>query len=106
MSRPMGIPKSGGRKKGTPNKKTVDLESALKNAGIDVVAELGKTLPVLSDDVKIKVLIELMSFLYPKRKAVEFSEHNQGQTKSISIEFVGSDGRGSPFRDSKLKQPL
>lgn len=42
MSRSAGGPKTGGRKKGTPNKRTLDLQVAIQVAGIDVVGELAK----------------------------------------------------------------
>ena len=40
MARPEGIPKSGGRKKGTPNLKTLVLRESLSRVGFDIVQEL------------------------------------------------------------------
>lgn len=71
MSRPNGIPKTGGRKKGTPNKKTQDLEDRLKNLGIDVPSQIVALLPQLHTEKQADILMGLMAFLYPKWKAVE-----------------------------------
>lgn len=74
MSRPKGSPKFGGRKKGTPNKKTQALREVIEGA-------LGKTIPEklfesgIFDKLKpyqqAQVLLELMNYLEPKRKAIE-----------------------------------
>ena len=72
MGRPAGLAKTGGRQKGTPNRRTFELETALQNAGVDVVAELAETLAALTPEAKARILVELLSYLYPKRKALEF----------------------------------
>jgi hypothetical protein len=76
MAKPAGLAKTGGRRKGTPNKRTLCLEAALRNAGIDVVVELANTLAGTSPDVRARVLVDLLSYLYPKRKASEFPTDN------------------------------
>ena len=57
---------------GTPNGKTLDLVSRLTENSYDVVQELLNTLPQLEPAQKAKVLMDLMGFIYPKRKALEF----------------------------------
>ncbi len=76
MAKPAGLAKTGGRQKGTPNKRTLCLEAALRNAGIDVVVELANTLAGTSPDVRARVLVDLLSYLYPKRKASEVPTGN------------------------------
>jgi hypothetical protein len=71
MSRRPGLPKTGGRKKGTPNKKTQDLEATLTRLGVDVPTRILEMLPQLEPDKQIDVLMGFMAYLYPKRKAVE-----------------------------------
>lgn len=76
MARQEGLPKTGGRKKGTPNKKTLGLEEALELHDLDIIATLAETLPQLAPSERAGVLISMMGYLYPKRKAVELSADN------------------------------
>ena len=71
MSRPEGTPKTGGRIKGTPNRPTFNLLSRLSESNCDVVQQLLETLPLLDPPQKAKVLLSMMDFIYPKRKAAE-----------------------------------
>jgi hypothetical protein len=71
MARTAGLQKTGGRKKGTPNKKTLGLQEALESHGLDVIARLAEILPDLAPEKRVDVLVDLMGYLYPKRKAVE-----------------------------------
>lgn len=71
MSWPKGKPrgkKTGGRKPCTPNKKTVLLQSAFDELCFSIPDEIVKVIPALTPYEKAKVLLELMSYLYPKRK--------------------------------------
>ncbi len=89
MSRRPGLPKTGGRQKGTSNKKTQDLEDQLKNLGIDVLSQIGTLLPQLHPEKQIDTLMSLMAFLYPKRKAVEQKievQSNEVQISELSAE--------------------
>ena len=71
MARPMGIPKTGGRKKGTPNKSTESLQAAFDKLDFNLPAQVTELLPQLAIDKRIDILMSLMGFLYPKRKAIE-----------------------------------
>ena len=64
-------PKGSGRKRGTPNHKSKSLEESLLKIGLDVPAELAALLPELAPEDRVQALLQLMSFLYPKRKAIE-----------------------------------
>lgn len=64
-------PATSGRKKGTPNKKTLILSESLENLKLDVPARLNELLPLLPYEKQADVLLELMSYLYPKRKPLE-----------------------------------
>jgi len=43
----------------------------MRNLNIDVPNKIVEMLPVLSPEKQVDVLLNLMSFLYPKRKATE-----------------------------------
>jgi hypothetical protein len=66
-------PSASGRKKGTPNNRTKLLKSITEDLGIDVPRRLGELLPLLEPSKQADVLLDLMSYIYPKRKAVEYS---------------------------------
>ena len=73
MAKSLGSEKTGGRKKGTPNKKTICFEEALKKNKIDIIEQIGQLLPQLSVDRRADILLNLMSYQFPKRKALEVS---------------------------------
>ena len=76
--------KTGGRSAGTPNKRTQDLMERLDALGVDPLAGLAAiandaTAPL---ELRARVQLEFMSYLYPKRKALDESA---AQLASISI---------------------
>ena len=103
MARPSGLPKTGGRKKGTANRRTGELADQLHALGLDVPSEIMKTLPHLDHDSQAKVLLELMSFLYPKRKAIEVASEPKSSQK-IMIEFVKAKN-GKPAEEDDEATP-
>lgn len=68
-----GHKKKGGRVKGTPNKRTEALEAIFAKYQVNPAEELLKVLPTLDDKLRVEVLLNLMQYLYPKRKAIEHS---------------------------------
>lgn len=63
-----------GRKKGTPNKKTLAVAEAFAAAKLDPVRMLANALKKAPYDIKVKAALALMEFIYPKRKAVEITD--------------------------------
>ena len=66
--------KTGGRQKGTPNKKTTDLLERLGNYN-----PLDALLAISQDEdtpleIQVKINLDLMNYVYPKRKSVEFND--------------------------------
>lgn len=65
--------KTGGRQKGTPNKRTADIIERLK--GVDIVGELLEIAKTTEkEETKVTVYKELLKYVYPQRKAVEFAQ--------------------------------
>jgi len=71
---PQGF-KAGGRKKGTPNKKTQNLMELIeeKHKGFDPVLEM---INIYMDnatptDLKVNILKDITPYIYPKRKSIE-----------------------------------
>lgn len=73
MPKPIGSTKSGGRIKGTLNKKTQHLAEVLEELNFGVLARLVELMPKLSIEKQADILLSLMSYLYPKRKAFELT---------------------------------
>lgn len=78
--------KTGGRVAGTPNKRTQDLMERLDALGVDPVNGLAaiardETAPL---ELRARVQMELMGYLFPKRKALDVSS-DEKQSISISI---------------------
>ena len=67
-----GHKKTGGRKKGTPNKKTAQFKEILGN--FDTVTELKELYQTTDkDDLKFAICKEFLKYEYPQRKAVEIA---------------------------------
>lgn len=75
--RPRGSPKTpgSGRKKGAPNKRTVELQAKLAALGCDPIAGMAKIAMGKKNtpELRGRMFAELAAYLFPKRKAVEIS---------------------------------
>src|SRR5690348_3712213 len=67
--RPPGLPKTGGRKKGTPNKATLAVAEELAAIGCNPIQLLAGIAMNERQETghRIRALIELCSYVYPKR---------------------------------------
>ncbi|QLY25698.1 hypothetical protein [Bdellovibrio sp. KM01] len=90
MPKVEGSIKTGGRQKGTPNKKTQLLNEILDAKDFCIPEKLMELLPSLSPEKQADVLVDLMSYVYPKRKAIEQLNVNAGyiDINSLSREQV------------------
>ncbi len=73
MPRPRGLPKTGGRRKGTPNKRTRDFNAAISEAG---VTPLEYMLAVLRDekassDRRDRMAVAAAPYIHPRLANVE-----------------------------------
>jgi len=64
-------PEGSGRRAGTPNRTTRVLKDILDSKGVDPAEALCDLLPKLSAKEQSHVLLELLSYVYPRRKAVD-----------------------------------
>jgi len=78
--RPVGLPKTGGRTKGTPNRATSALNEKLEVLGCDPVEGLVKIAQNPNTPVALKVNIfeNLLPYVYPKRKSLADSAEGVG----------------------------
>ena len=78
--------KTGGRQKGTPNKKTKELIEIL--GAFNPVEKLKDIFANTKDDcLKAKICLDLLKYIYPQRKAIDFqSSENNGFTVIVQDE--------------------
>lgn len=108
MAWPKGKPRpeGAGRKKGTPNKNSLDLLRICEEKGVDVFAEMVSiamttTLP----EVRFKMFSQIAEYLYPKRKALEHSGH-LGMEWAKKVEEIDSMTKEDQVKllESELKR--
>jgi hypothetical protein len=88
--RPIGLPKTGGRQRGTPNRATVELREKLAALGCDPAEELVK----IAQDSKtplgfrLHIYSMLMPYVYPKRKQIDDSSEERAKVnvQAMSLE--------------------
>ena len=93
MSRPAGLPKTGGRKRGTPNKASAAREAAVGASGL---TPLDYMLRVIRDEqapteLRLDAAARAAPYVHPRLSSVAV-ENKDGQPFAISVE-PNSDGR-------------
>lgn len=81
-------PANAGRKKGTPNKKTAELQKILGsfNPAKKLMELYNKS--TTKDDLKVLICKELMKYIYPQRKAVDTNITGGGFVVNLNHEAV------------------
>jgi hypothetical protein len=71
--RPVGLPKTGGRKKGTPNRATLTLKEKLDAMGCDPLIELARMGLDEKNPLELRrrCFSDIAAYLHPKRKPVD-----------------------------------
>ena len=79
MSRPTGLKKTGGRKVGTPNLRSRELQDRIEEllGGDDLPGAILSKVKKLSAEKQVELLMGLMPYVYSKRKAIELESKNQ-----------------------------
>ena len=77
----MPRPKTGGRKRGTPNRRTADIQEKLAALGCDPIAGMAAIATDEKQDIALRAQMfkELAQYVAPKRKAVEMSGADGGE---------------------------
>jgi hypothetical protein len=97
--RPIGLPKTGGRKKCTPNRATLTLKEKLETMGCDPLLELAKIAMNEKNPIGIRVLClsEIAPYVYPKRKPVDMSSDQPAVINvNTNLDPGGSDVGDQP----------
>lgn len=80
-----GKPKTGGRKKGTPNKSSLSLKEQLEERGINPIDYIEAALldPKIDSLQRANLANDLMGYLFPKRSAVSISQEQEEDLKKL-----------------------
>lgn len=78
-----GTAKTGGRIKGTPNKRSIVLHKILVDSGVDIGKEIKKAFEVATPEGKIQ-LIKIVLEHFPKPVAVEMESEEKKPTQILS----------------------
>lgn len=86
--------KTGGRAKGTPNKKTTELMELLGDYNpIQRLIEIAKD-ENTSLDMQVKINLDLLPYIYPKRKSIDMNSNEMPEVKIyINHEEVGVESK-------------
>lgn len=100
MPRPIGLPKTGGRKKGTPNKATQTLRNQFQDLPQKLLNDLGL---IESPKERAKIYLRIMDFIFPKpRVETDVSVDFQGLSEDVSekdfIDLINNarEAKGTP----------
>lgn len=97
MARPLGSPKLGGRKKGTPNKDKGSLYDRLqvKFPGLCPIEVMCQTILTTEDEgYKIQCCKEVAQYLYPKLKTIDHNHGGQADNPikaNLDVRFIKSN---------------
>ena len=72
MGRPVGLPKTGGRKAGTPNKTSRHMIQLLESLEFNVIEQIINDMPDLKPSERVKTCLALLPFVYPKKAPEQF----------------------------------
>ena len=89
-----GRTKTGGRAKGTPNKKTTELMELLGDYNPIVrLIEIAKD-ENTSLDMQVKINLDLLPYIYSKRKSIDMNSNDMPEVKIyINHEEVGVESK-------------
>ena len=82
-----GTPNREGRPKGTPNKNTKEIREAFKNLIELNLEQMQKDLKELEPKDRLKMIIDLSTFVIPKLKQTDLSIDNDKNFTPVTISF-------------------
>ena len=92
--------KTGGRKRGTPNRRTLEVCDLLQSLGCDPIEGMARIAMDASNSLELRarMYVELAQYVAPKRKAVVLSSTAQDRQVVFNI--------GLPARSTKVVDNL
>ena len=96
----MPRPKTGGRKRGTPNRRTADIQEKLAAMGCDPIAGMAAIATDEKQDIALRAAMykELAQYVAPKRKAVEMTGADGGELTLADLVLDSYELEKTPMR--------
>lgn len=88
MPAPKGHPRYGGRKAGTPNRRTQSLIDKCEELGVDPFIGLLELAKDSDKGIRMSALKELCQYVYPKRRAMELDANVNMDLAKKAEEFA------------------
>jgi hypothetical protein len=97
--------KTGGRRKGTPNKRTQQVAEVLRELDCDPIRGMAKIAANKRHPIELraKMYIELARYVYPKRKAVDGFHEGTDEPFKFTLN-IGDRGKGDALPESGVSQ--
>ena len=83
--RPKGLPKTGGRPKGTPNRVTARVRAKLERFVNGHLADLERDWPALGAMGRAQLICQLLPFIVPKQTAVSVEAQVRAEYREIRL---------------------
>lgn len=99
-----GLGRLGGREKGTPNRKSQTIESLIDLDEINLPGEILNCCESLEPLEKAQIMLKLMEYIYPKRKAIAHELKDDEKNKGAKITFVEIGSREDLARHNRLQE--
>jgi hypothetical protein len=106
--RPVGLAKTGGRQKGTPNRATISLQDKLAGLGCDPLGELVRIARDSKTKVEttVQIYFALLPYLFPKRKPVEISDEESTEINiNTNLDNSGDSTDGDQCQPNAQASP-
>ena len=96
-----------GRKTGQPTIRTLLAAEIMETAGYEPLWEIIRIArnKKAGLDLQLRAAAELASFVYPKRKAMEITEHNTQKMK-IELVYVNKPSPGDPSKTIRIPKAI
>ncbi len=105
MPAPKGHARYGGRQKGTPNKVTKDLIDIVHEClGMSLPEKIFELFPGLQKSQKAQVLMQMMDYIYPKRKAIDVTTKGEAIAPNTNLSSMTDEQLHEEYKRAIGKQ--
>ena len=88
MGKPKGLPKTGGRKAGTPNKKTSPLGDEIRDITLELVPRIREELKTMEGRDLVNAFIKLSEFEVPKKQAIAADVNTSSAQSTLEATLI------------------
>ncbi len=106
MPRQQGLVKTGGRQKGSANKKTQLFKESLELLQLDIPTKIHDLLNQVSPEKQLDILVKLMPYVFPQLKQIEIAHDATDESSTLPDDYSGqlSDEQEVSFLELALQR--